>query len=145
MYLDIYKEMPCSMCVNSPPSTHPLHPFSKFIIIPFHHMPQCNHRVCAFFSKVAFNVSKHETQRYFRHANHQHIGARNLSAAPIVQPCEATAGFFPSSEGIYSVPCGSFTSPRSTLFEDSITFEDHDTRGRSSSEVLVDTIILSLN
>ena len=31
------------------------------------------------------------------------------------------------------------------MIEDSITFEDHDTRGRSSSEVLVDTIILSLN
>ena len=52
----------------------------------------------------------------------------------------------PSSEGIKSVPCDSSSSkPRPAMIEDSITFEDHNTRGRSTSEFLVDTIILSLN
>ena len=43
------------------------------------------------------------------------------------------------------MPCDSSSPPRPAMIEDSITFEDHETRGRSSSEVLVDTIILSLN
>ena len=43
------------------------------------------------------------------------------------------------------MPGDSSSPPRPAVIEDSITFEDHDTRGRSSSEVLVDTIILSPN
>ena len=142
--------MPCSKSVIPPtsPTFYPPvtpHTFSKFIILPFLHMPQCKHHGCTFFSKVAFNISKHESQCHFRHANYQHIGARNPSAAPIVQPCEVSEGSFPSSEGINSVPGDSSSQPRPAVIEDFITFEDHDTRGRSSIEVLVNTIILSLN
>ena len=76
------------VCLCSPSSS--LHHFQPLSLA----MPQCKHNGCTFFAKVAFNLSKHESQCQFRHAAtrvapRQHLQQYNGGhARPLPHPCE---------------------------------------------------------
>ena len=110
-------------------------------------MPQCKHNGCTFFAKVAFNLSKHESQCQFRHAAtrvapRQHLQQYNGGhARPLPHPCENDVFSVEENREIAPQPLSPTPSAYPGFIEDSYA----EVSQLPSSELLVDTIILSLN
>ena len=138
----LFLNKPTTDCLRSPSSS--LHHFQPLSLA----MPQCNPNGCTFFAKVAFNLSKHESQCQFRHAAtraapRQHCQQYNGGhARPLPHPCENDGFSVEENREINPQPLSSTPSAHPGFIEDSYIAE---VSQRPSSELLVHTIILSLH